>query len=279
MAVVAASPPTAGAGPQSRHAVFAVGPHLVGVPCGIVQEMFLLKDVRRPTGMSRYQRGVAVLRGRAYPALDLRLCLGLSAATEETEQLLAMLGEREQDHRNWLAELEASVAEKRAFRLTTDPRKCKFGLWYYGYQTDDPVVRGELARFEKPHAAIHGVAVKVAELEAGERPEEARQLLAAARSGLLAELIGNFARVKEAILAQRREIGVLLSLAGREVVLAVDRAEAVADLAEVTEGEDPVRQGTLRPEFVRGLARWRAHQQPVLVLDVRRLGREAGAAP
>lgn len=278
MAVVAPSPTVAVASAPRRHAVFAVGTHLVGVPCEIVQEMFLLKDVRRPTGMGATQRGVAVLRGRTYPALDLRLCLGMAAAAEQTAQLVAMLGEREQDHRNWLAELEASVAEQRPFRLTTDPRKCKFGLWYYAYRTDDPVVRGELARFEQPHAAIHGVAVKVAALVAGGRAEEARQVLASTRSGLLAELIGDFARVKEAIVAQQREIGVLLALGGREVVLAVDRAEAVADLSEVAAEEDPVRQGTLRPEFVRGLAHWRAQEQPVLVLDVGRLEREAAGA-
>ncbi|MBI5069443.1 MAG: chemotaxis protein CheW [Deltaproteobacteria bacterium] len=261
---------------DQRHAVFAVGTHLVGVPCEIVQEMFLLKDVRRPTGMTAFQRGVAVLRGRALPALDLRLCLGMAAATDETEQLVTMLGEREQDHRNWLAELEASVAEQRAFKLTTDPRRCKFGLWYFTFQTDDPVVRGELARFEKPHAEIHAVAVQVAGLMKEGKSSEAKQLLAATRSGLLAELISDFARVKEAIVAQRREIGIVLTLGGRDVVLAVDRAEAVADLTAVEAEEDPVRQGTLRPEFVSGLARWKAHEQPVLVLDVKRLAQEAG---
>lgn len=270
------TPSRAVAASDQRHAVFAVGTHLVGVPCEIVQEMFLLKDVRRPTGMTAFQRGVAVLRGRALPALDLRLCLGMAAAADETAQLIAMLGEREQDHRNWLAELEASVAENRAFKLTTDPRKCKFGQWYYAFQTDDPVVRGELARFEKPHADIHAVAIQVAGLLKEEKVAEAQQLLAATRSGLLAELIGDFARVKEAIVAQRREIGIVLSLAGRDVVLAVDRAEAVADLTAVGVEEDPVRQGTLRPEFVHGLARWKAHDQPVLVLDVKRLEQEAG---
>lgn len=89
------APARAAAAGDRRHAVFAVGSHLVGVPCGIVQEMFLLKDVRRPTGMTAFQRGVAVLRGRALPALDLRLCLGMSAATDETEQLVTLLRERE----------------------------------------------------------------------------------------------------------------------------------------------------------------------------------------
>jgi purine-binding chemotaxis protein CheW len=263
---------------ERRHAVFAVGTHLVGLPCEIVHEMFLLTEVRRPSGMTALQRGVAVLRGRAFPALDLRLCLGMTASTEETRELLALLDAREQDHRNWLAELEASVAERREFRLTTDPRKCKFGQWYYAYQTDDPVVRGELARFEKPHAEIHAVGIKVQRLMATGQVKEAEALLAATRSGLLGELVEDFRRVKEAIVTQRREIGVILSLAGREVVLAVDRAEAVVDLAAVPAEEDPVQQGTLQPEFVQGLARWRAHEQPVLVLDVKRLEREAGAA-
>ena len=106
--------------------------------------------------------------------------------------------------------------------------------------------------------------------------DEAGKALDATSGSLLTELIADFTRVKEAIVAQRREIGVVLSLAGRDVVLAVDRAEAVADLTAVGVEEDPVQQGTLRPDFVHGLARWKAHEQPVLVLDVKRLEREAG---
>jgi hypothetical protein len=45
--------------------------------------------------------------------------------------------DREQDHRNWLAELEACVREHRPFGMARDPHQCKFGLWYDRYKTED----------------------------------------------------------------------------------------------------------------------------------------------
>lgn len=260
-----------------RFGVFGVGPHLVGIPADQVQEMFVLSDVRKPPGLPAYQRGVARLRGAALPAVDLRVCLGHPSAEAELADLLQLLRDREQDHRSWLAELDASVREKRPFKLATDPHRCKFGLWYYAFKTDDAVLRGELSRFEQPHAEIHGLAVEVEALKARGDHEGALQVVERGRRGQLALLIELFERTRKVIQEQQREVGVLVRLAGRAAVLVVDRAEAVAELEELGAADDPLATGALRVDLVPRLARWRGSAQPVLVLDLERVAALGGA--
>jgi len=256
---------------SDRFGVFAVGSHLVGVPADRIHEIFQLGDVRVPPNCPPHQRGVAVMRGGVLPALDLRVCLGHVSARAENEALVALLGEREEDHRRWLAELDASVREGREFRLATDPRKCKFGQWYYAFKTDDAVLRAELAKFEEPHARIHALAAEVQALRAEGGADRALASIEVARSGLLVTLIDLFEHTRQAIRDSHKEVGVTVELGGRRSVLIVDRAEAVAELEPFDEGNDPLAAGALRVDLVRRLARWRGSAAPVLLLDVDRL--------
>ncbi len=258
-----------------RHGVFGVGPHLVAVHTRHLQEMFVLPEVRRPPGCAPGQRGVVRLRESVLPALDVRVRLGLTSAGDDLNALVRLLEDREQDHREWLDELQRSVEEARHFALPTDPRLCKFGRWYHTYTTDDAVLRGELRALEEPHAKIHALAAHVEELQRDGRQAEALRILAAARNGLLQELVALFARTRGAMRAQHREIGVCARVAGTTAVLVVDRAEAVAELEPIAEAEDPVASGVLRPELIGALARWKGSSRPVLVLDLDRLGAPA----
>ncbi len=261
---------------DTRHGIFGVGPHHVAVHASEVQEMFVLPEVRRPPGSPPWQRGLVSLRGAVLPALDLRLRLGLPAAHEELLALERMLAEREQDHRDWLAELGRSVEANRPFGLATDPRRCRFGQWYYAFQTEDPVLRSELARFEEPHARIHALALEVERLRQAGRTAEARGLVAEARDGVLAQLIGLFEGARATLRAEHKEIGVWTRVGSRRAVLIVDRADAVAELEPFEAGDDPVREGVLRSGLVRSLGRWKGTPQPVLVLDLARLSSLAG---
>jgi len=265
------SPEAAAPARGARFCILGVGPHLVALDAGAVQEMFVLPAVHRLPGMPPHQRGVAVLRTGTLPAIDLRVCLGLPSATAALDALIQLLRDREQDHRDWLAELAASVREDRPFGLATDPHECKFGKWYYAFQTDDAVLRGQLERLEKPHAAIHALAAEVEALRGVGRAPEALQALEHARQGLLAELVRLFEQLRSVVRAQHREIGVAIAGAGQAAVAIVDRAEAVSDLEVIEGGEDPLETSHLGSALVARTARWAAAKQPVFVLDVARL--------
>jgi purine-binding chemotaxis protein CheW len=261
---------------ETRFGVFQVSAQLVGVPADRIHEMFILGDVKIPPRCPPYQRGAAVLRGNVYPAIDLRVCMGHVSARAEHEALVTQLSEREEDHRRWLAELEASVREDRPFGLAVDPRECRFGRWYYAFETDDPVLRGVLERFERPHAEIHALAAEVEALKAAGRREDAMRRIAETRTGLLAALLELFRLTRAAMREAHKEIGVTVELSGRRAVLVVDRAEAVADLEELSGDDDPLASAALTLDLFPRMARWRGSAAPVLVLDLARVERLSG---
>lgn len=261
---------------ENRCGVFGVGSHLVAIHASVLQEMFVLPEVRRPPGCAPHQRGLVDLRGTVLPAFDLRVSLGLESAQAEMEALVELLRQREQDHRAWLDELGRSVAERRPFGLATDPRKCRFGQWYYAYRTDDPVLRGELVRFEEPHVQIHALALEVEKLKGSGRFEDAQRRIEEARRGILVELIERFTRLRSSVREQHKEIGVCARVDGRAAVFIVDRAEAVAEIEPFAREDDPVAAGALQAGFVRSLARWKGARQPVLLLDLALLDARAG---
>jgi purine-binding chemotaxis protein CheW len=84
--------------------------------------------------------------------------MGLTSAVEETESFCALMQQREQDHRNWLNELEAS---SRPFTLATDPHQCAFGKWYDKFKAENAWVAALLKKFDVPHRQIHGMAIRV----------------------------------------------------------------------------------------------------------------------
>ncbi len=258
-------------GDDTRHGIFRVGGHLIALPVGTIEDIFILPTVHRSPGARPHERGLASLRGKALPALDVRVCFGMPSASSELEELIALLTERERDHRAWLDELLACLREDREFRLTRDPRACKFGQWYYGFRTEDAVLRMELERFEQPHAAIHALADRALALAgAGDRPA-ALALVESARAGLLEQLVALFESTRQVLRRQHREIGVTVIHGDERTVFVVDSAEAVADLKLFATEDDPLLAGALSRDLIRRLGQWAGAQRPVLIVDQDRI--------
>ena len=81
-----------------------------------LREMVIMPEVAEVPNTGQFIRGVINLRGRVLPLIDLRKRIGLLTVAGENDAFCAMLDQREQDHRNWLNELESSVREGREFR-------------------------------------------------------------------------------------------------------------------------------------------------------------------
>lgn len=253
---------------QDRFGVFSVGPHLVGIPAAHVREMFVLPAVHRPTGDIGNGRGLTKLRDMVLPTLDLRVSLGMEPAAAELEALIQLLEAREQDHREWLDELAASVEEERAFTLATDPRKCHFGQWFYSYQAADGVLRLELSRIEQPHARVHALAHEVEELLRKGNKAAAHRVIDEARRGVLLEVVKQFDAIRAALRREHREIGVAIDVRGQQRVLVVDSAEAVALLEQLSEADDPLARGDLQIGLCKRMGRWKDSTKPVLLVDL-----------
>ena len=127
-------------------------------PIGVVREIVQMPKVTVLPQTNRYVRGVIQLREDVIPVIDMRVRLGMTSCVQESESYAAMLDQREEDHRQWLNELELSVKEKRAFKLARDPRECAFGKWYYAYDPFTSTNRclaldQTLIKFENLHSA------------------------------------------------------------------------------------------------------------------------------
>ena len=219
---------------------------LYGIAAPYVQTMVAMPEITAVPHQPACNRGVINLRGQVMPLVDLRLRLGMSSYLAKIDALVDMVKHREQDHVNWLAELESSVREKREFTLTTDPHKCKFGQWYDHYK---PVSLSEtqlLQQFDGPHKRIHGLAKKVRALVADNKAEEALALIENTRGGDFAtmrNLFANFVALMREL--TDTEIAMVLANMNRRAAVAVDAIESVEMLAEGSVEEMP---DALRPE-------------------------------
>jgi purine-binding chemotaxis protein CheW len=161
------------------------------------------------------------------PVVDLRKRMGFASALEETKNFCTMMQQREQDHRNWVNELEASVKERRPFGLTSDPHKCAFGKWYDSYHADNAWFAALLKKFDVPHQQIHGVAVEVEKLKASQAFDKAEQLIGQTRDGLLAKLVKLFAELQDLVRDTERETAVVLASENRLFAISVDVAHSI----------------------------------------------------
>jgi purine-binding chemotaxis protein CheW len=204
------------------------------------------------------------------PVFDLRTRLGLPSLKEENEAFIEMLSQREQDHLAWIGELEASIREKREFKLTTDPHRCAFGKWYDGFRSDSLLLTGLLRKFDLPHRAVHEVGTSARALFDEGRPEEALALVSASRKGVLSYLLGCFAAVRELLASDTREVVVIID-AERPHAVAVDSVVSVEALDHSAVADSDEVLGRWKSDVVTQIARRRAAKSLVLLLDAERL--------
>ena len=192
-----------------------------------VREIVALPDVTAVPHCRPQNRGVINLRGRVIPLFDMRKQFGWQSVPEELEDFCKLMNQREQDHLNWLKELEKSVVEGTEFRLAKDPHLCAFGKWYYSYHSESPWVTALLRKFEAPHRKIHALASSVDELVRKGNGEAALQLLESERNGTLQEMISLFRQLRELMRETVKELALVIPRTQGEFSISIDRAVAV----------------------------------------------------
>lgn len=205
---------------------------LFGISAKDVQSMVNTPPVVEIPHTPHYVRGVVNLRGRVVPLIDLRARLGMSSFLDQIESFCSIMDQREQDHKNWLAELEASVKESREFKLTTDPHKCAFGKWYDDYKPETYALASLLRKFDVPHRKIHAIAEKVKSLEEEGNIQAAQQIIDECRDVELAEMIKLFDQVRKAYRAHNNEITIVLAPDSQLFAVTADTVETIETLAE-----------------------------------------------
>jgi len=233
-----------------------------------VQEMLALPKVTAVPNAPDHVRGMINLRGSVMPLLDLRRRLGLPSSLQEMEELIELLVKREEDHKNYLTELESSVRDRRKFTLTTDHTKCAFGQWYQSFNSDNLELMGILLQFDRPHQRIHQIAQEVDLLSGQGRFDEAYALIRQTRDGALDRMVQLFSEVRSAIRRTHREIAMVVERNGENVALAVDQVESVEMLSPGTVEQVPSGFGAIDDRLIAMVGRREEDDEMVLILDI-----------
>ena len=212
--------------------IFQIKEGLYAVGSQNVREIVMLPKVVKVPDLPPEIRGVINLRGKVMPLTDLRVKLGLPSAKAELDELIQLLHDREQDHHNWLKELESCVREHRPFKMAKNPHACKFGLWYDKFQTDNSLLKMALKKMDEPHQIIHASADGILQkVEQGDM-DGAEKLLAARRNGELAELSKLFEEARRILREHQRELAVILNRGDKCFAISIDLVEAVERIPE-----------------------------------------------
>lgn len=248
--------------------IFHLSDSQFAVSANYVREMVAMPKVVSIPQTSDYIRGMINLRGQILPIIDLRLKMGMQSLVDETKDLIHLLDQREQDHKNWISELESSVRERREFNLTTDPNKCAFGKWYNNFKTDNRNLAYCLRKFDAPHQNIHAIANRVKGMVEKEDFDSAYELINRTKEGALAEMIRLFSETRSILRESNREISLVLEFKEKTMAVAVDSVEKVAKLSEVDIEEMPEAISTLDNACITGMGKREEDNDFVQLLDV-----------
>ena len=252
--------------------VFMLHRSQMAIPAEYVQSMVVASEPSKVPNAAEYIRGVINLRGTIVPLIDLRVRLGMPSFLTEIEGFCSLMDQREQDHRRWLRELEASVREEREFTLATDPHQCAFGKWYDSYKPASYTLASLLKQFEEPHRIIHGIAEKVFALAKKGDMDGALKLIEACHDRELAQMTMLFDYAKQYYRTQNREVAIVLEHRRKLIALAVDSIEAVEHFdGESLEEAPSTFAGSQETRFVTQTGRRKQNSSTVLILDTERI--------
>jgi len=264
---------------QLPFVLFQVKESLYGVSSENVREIVLLPKVIGIPNAPEDIRGVINLRGKIVKLVDLRVRLGLPSAKVELDALIQLLHDRERDHHNWLAELEACVRECRPFKMARDPHACKFGQWYDKYQTDNSLLKMALKKMNEPHRIIHATADEVLRRAAHGDIKGAMELLAARRNEELAELSRLFDEARNILREHHRELAVVLVHGDQRFAISIDLMEAVERIPEENIGPLPAAMTAADQRLQWRIGKRNKTNQTILLLDENFLVASGAHAP
>lgn len=199
-------------------------------------------------------RGVVKFRGRIIELINARVLLNSKSIDEEVREFSELMDTMLNAHLDWVNTLEDCILNGKEFTLTTDPHKCAFGKWYDNFKTNDSVLSFELAKFDKPHKAIHQIGITAVDMLKKGDKDGAVELINSTKDTELQQMIHLFAETKTAYAKSLREILVVLGLDEYNAVsISVDEIVAIEHLFEI----DPnlIKETATNTEYLTGIGK------------------------
>ena len=219
-------------------------------------------------------RGIMLFREGGIPLFDLRVRFGSQTRRQETEALVETMGQRKQDHINWVEKLKDEVETGKPISVQTDPHQCAFGKWFDKFSSDNTNLTAYMHRFDEPHKKIHGLAVDVEKLIANNQLEQAKALIHQTENDVLARLLELFDGIGEIVRNYLREYAVVFENGGEMFGVAVDDINFFSKIKKVTY---PLPKSISRGEYdmVQAIGRYRdetsGQENDIMLLDMGKL--------
>lgn len=229
---------------------------IYAVTCESVLSLSQLPTVTSVPTAPREVRGVINFRDKIIQLIDTRKLLNLKTIIKEINEFNDMINQRYQDHLNWVNTLEKTVIEDTEFTLQTDPHKCAFGKWYDSYDSKNTNIMflSTFAKFDKPHKAIHQIAIKTKELIKNGNKKAAVDLITAVKNTELKQMFHLFDDLKEAYKNSRKEIVVIIGENEEYCIgLSVDNISAIEHLYEID--EELIKESLTNTEYLTGVGK------------------------
>jgi len=258
-------------GDETQWVILDLDEKWFGVSIERVRELIMAPEIVELPDTPPFVLGLIKLRESTIPVIDLRKRLGMKSMDETYHELIDTLKARKQDHMNWIAELKLSVKENREFTKQTDPSKCEFGMWYDCFKTDDLVLGSLLKKFDAPHRAIHGIAVKVKRLREEGKAGQAETLIKDTENRDLKTMVNLFDAVIEELSHNRRQVILVADFDGFVCGMMVDRIESVLALSPDEIGPPPQVSTMKTSKKVVGVARPKSTDRMILLLDLQQI--------
>lgn len=219
-------------------------------------------------------RGIFSLRGAIVPLLDLRRELNIKTLSDEYEDFVAMISQRQQDHINWAKELKRCLESGEKFNLATDPHICAFGKWFDSFETDVDSLNHILRKIEEPHRKLHEAALGVdtckQDHDTCEREVCLKDIMLQLEEKYVPTILSLLDEMKEAFYNTFREMVIVLDFDGKQVGVIVDEVLAVEHLS-MDETDDTNMKKFAEQRFVTGVAKSETTGGVVLIMDEARL--------
>jgi len=221
--------------------------------------------------MPSYVRGVINFMGEGVPLIDTRVRLSLTSRQEEVTQFVSTFLQRKQDHLNWIARLKDSVENDQEIAVERNPHKCAFGRWYDTYRPNSLTLASYMRHFDKPHKAIHNLAIQAEKLILDGHKEQARSLISAAEQNELKSLVELFDGFEEQMRQSYQEYAVVVTHGERKFALTIDSINYFEKLDEIV--HDVPFAGNISDRIIDGIGRKRFEDrtEDIIVLSLKAL--------
>jgi purine-binding chemotaxis protein CheW len=233
--------------------VFSAKDYLLALPYFNIIQIVDSPTCTAVPNMPPYVRGVIDFMGGPIPLIDTRVRLSLKSRQEDVADLVNTFLQRKQEHLNWISNLKDAVEHDKKITVEKNPHNCAFGKWFDTYKANTLSLSSYMSRFERPHKAIHDLAVQSEELILAGQKQQAKSLISAAEQNELKTLVALFDGFEEQMRQSYQEYAVVVNHKGQNVSLAIDTVKYFEKLDEIV--YDVPFTGNINEKVILGIGR------------------------